>query len=221
MPGQRAGIQQHDLLTGVKVLPVSPGQRADIQTQAILPEEKTQTQKPHLHAGIQAQELPGEVSYSPTPQLADLERALYRAQIYGEVYYAITRDGIPLDTPVWSFPSRRSRPGAGTAHHRTRLPGHRHLRALPPLGAPRATHFYLFCLVSFALYALKYTGELDSLDWTVFWPNVVAEVAAAGAVPAFRAQFPRGAVQEHPPPLAAAADLRARRRPARPLALGH
>ena len=25
--------------------------------------------------------------------------------------------------------------------------------------APRATHFYLFCLVSFALYALKYTGS--------------------------------------------------------------
>ncbi len=27
--------------------------------------------------------------------------------------------------------------------------------------APRATHFYLFCLVSFALFTLKYTGKLD------------------------------------------------------------
>ena len=34
--------------------------------------------------------------------------------------------------------------------------------------APRATHFYLFCLVSFALYVLKFTGKLDQLDWTVF-----------------------------------------------------
>ena len=32
--------------------------------------------------------------------------------------------------------------------------------------APRATHFYLFCLVSFALYALKYTGEHSTGRWT-------------------------------------------------------
>ena len=57
-------------------------------------------------------------------------------------------------------------------------------------GAPRATHFYLFCLVSFAFYALKYTTKLDTLDWTVFWTNVAAEVAAAGSLSALRAQLP-------------------------------
>ncbi len=30
--------------------------------------------------------------------------------------------------------------------------------------APKSTHFYVFCLVSFVLYSFKYTGELDTFD---------------------------------------------------------
>ena len=37
-------------------------------------------------------------------RLADLERAVYRTGPYGQVYYVITRDGIPLDTPVKVIP---------------------------------------------------------------------------------------------------------------------
>ena len=40
--------------------------------------------------------------------------------------------------------------------------------------APKSTHFYVFCLVSFVLYAFKYTGELDVFDWIIYWSNVVA-----------------------------------------------
>ncbi len=57
-------------------------------------------------------------------------------------------------------------------------------------GAPRATHFYLFCLVSFALYALKYTAKLDLLDWTVFWTNVVAEALQPALFLHFALSFP-------------------------------
>src|SRR5208282_4305846 len=32
--------------------------------------------------------------------------------------------------------------------------------------APRAIHFYVFCLVSFVLYSFHYTGKLNSFDWT-------------------------------------------------------
>jgi PAS domain S-box-containing protein len=56
--------------------------------------------------------------------------------------------------------------------------------------APRATHFYLFCLVSFALYALKYTGKLDWLDWTVFWANVLAESLQPALFLHFALSFP-------------------------------
>jgi PAS domain S-box-containing protein len=57
-------------------------------------------------------------------------------------------------------------------------------------GAPRATHFYLFCLVSFALYALKYTGKLDPLDQIVFWCNVLAESLQPALFLHFALSFP-------------------------------
>jgi PAS domain S-box-containing protein len=41
--------------------------------------------------------------------------------------------------------------------------------------APKSTHFYVFCLVSFVLYSFKYTGELDTFDWIVYWCNMAAE----------------------------------------------
>ena len=40
--------------------------------------------------------------------------------------------------------------------------------------APRATHFYLFCLTSFILFAYSYTGKLDTFDWFIYWTSVTA-----------------------------------------------
>jgi PAS domain S-box-containing protein len=43
--------------------------------------------------------------------------------------------------------------------------------------APKATHFYVFCLVSFILYSFKHTTQFDTFDWIIYWGN-----AAAGAL---------------------------------------
>jgi PAS domain S-box-containing protein len=40
--------------------------------------------------------------------------------------------------------------------------------------APKSTHFYVFCLTSFILYAFKYTGVLDGLDLTILIGNFIA-----------------------------------------------
>jgi two-component system NtrC family sensor kinase len=40
--------------------------------------------------------------------------------------------------------------------------------------APKSTHFYVFCLVSFVLYAFHFTGELDTFDWIIYWSNILA-----------------------------------------------
>ena len=40
--------------------------------------------------------------------------------------------------------------------------------------APKSTHFYIFCLVSFVLYSFHSTGKHNAFDWTIFWGNVVA-----------------------------------------------
>jgi len=140
-------------LVADKVLPNSPGQRA----------------------GVQAHDLLTEVNDTPIVRLADQVRELYRTGPYGKAEYQITRDGIPLDTPVEVIPEPVDR-GLGLG---LRVIGLIYLAIgiyvlFRRWTALRATHFYLFCLVSFALYALKYTGELDTLDWIVFWANVLA-----------------------------------------------
>ena len=148
-------------------------------------------------AGIQANDLLTAVAScascdeTPVERLSDLEHALYRTGPYGQVFYAITRDGIPLDTPVKVIPEPLDRSLALGL----RVIGLIYLIIgfyvlFRRWGAPRATHFYLFCLVSFAWYALKYTGKLDGLDWTVFWANTLAESLQPALFLHFALSFP-------------------------------
>jgi two-component system NtrC family sensor kinase len=158
--------------------------------------EKVLPDKPGQRAGIQVGDLLTGVSESPTSDVtpvtlvAGLERALYAAGPYGQVYYTITRDGIPLETPVKVIPEPLDR----SLEFGLRIIGLIYLIIgfyvlFRRWGAPRATHFYLFCLVSFALYALKYTSKLDTLDWIVFLDECCGRGAAACALPALRAQL--------------------------------
>ncbi len=56
--------------------------------------------------------------------------------------------------------------------------------------APRAVHFYVFCLASFVLYSFHYTGKLNSFDWTVYWSNVVALLLQPALLVHFALVFP-------------------------------
>ncbi|MDR3772247.1 MAG: ATP-binding protein [Terracidiphilus sp.] len=193
-PAERAGIREHDLLTGAEVMPDTAPQRPEMQTQDLLGAEKPLAKNPAQKAEIQAhsQIPPREpMPKSTIVHLADLEHVLYRTGIYGKASYAITRDGIPLDTPVVVIPEPLDR-GLAQAQR---------IIGLVYLGigiyvlfrrwtAARATHFYLFCLVSFALCTLKYTGELNWLDWTVFWLNVAAESLQPALFLHFALSFP-------------------------------
>jgi PAS domain S-box-containing protein len=192
-PGQHAGIQARDLLTGAQVAPESPTQHGDEQTKDLLGDVsiKQLPESTKERADIRAKALPPKIDLPHTRQLADLERVIYRTGIYGKANYQITRDGIPLDTPVVVIlePTDRSMTLG------LRVIGLVYLAIgiyvlFRRWTAPRATHFYLFCLVSFALYALKYTGKLDVLDWTVLWTNVLAESLQPALFLHFALSFP-------------------------------
>ena len=61
--------------------------------------------------------------------------------------------------------------------------------------APKATHFYVFCLVSGVLYSFRYTGvKFDTLDWICYWGVLMCGCAAAGAVSALCRQLWRDCV---------------------------
>lgn len=127
----------------------------------------------------------------PVQQLAGLERVLYRTGVYGQIYYIVTRDGIPLDAPIKVIPVPLDRSLA----QGLRVIGLIYLVIglyvlLRRWGAPRATHFYLFCLISFVLYAFKFTGRLAGLDLLIFWANVVAESLQPSLFLHFALSFP-------------------------------
>jgi two-component system, NtrC family, sensor kinase len=156
-------------LLAEKVLPNSPGERA----------------------GVQVHDLLTAVNGAPIVHLSDLERELYRTGVYVKADYTVTRDGIQLDTPVVVIPEPPDR----SLQQGARFIGLIYLAIglyvlLRRWTAPRATHFFLFCLVSFALNALKFTGELDGLDWTVYWLNVVAESLQPALLLHFALSFP-------------------------------
>ena len=156
-------------LLAQKVLPDSPGQRA----------------------GVQAQDLLTAVNERQTVRLAEFERELYRTGIYGKANYSITRGGIPLDTPVVVIPE----PADRSLQQALRVIGLIYLAIglyvlFRRWTAPRATHFFLFCLVSFALNALKFTGTWDLLDKTVFWCNELAVALQPALFLHFAVSFP-------------------------------
>jgi len=196
-PGQRAGIQLNDLLTGAQVLPDNPVPRTEMQTEDLLGGVKPQPEKPSQQGGIQGKEIPPIINYIPIARVPDLERVLDRAGIYGKANYAITREGEALDTPVVVIPEPVDR----SMFQAQRIIGLVYLAIgiyvlFRRWTAPRATHFYLFCLVSFALYTLKYTGMLidpgwqGRLDWTVLWVNVLAESLQPALFLHFALSFP-------------------------------
>ncbi len=168
MPGQVAGIQQGDVLTSVAACATAS--------------EQPVTRLSNLEATCKEQ---------PVTRLSSLERALYHAGPYGQIYYSITRGGFPLDQQVKLIPVPLDRSLAMGL----RVIGLIYLIIgfyvlFRRWGAPRSTHFYIFCLVSFALYSLKYTSRFDGLDWVVFWTNVLAESLQPALFLHFALSFP-------------------------------
>ena len=167
-------VETHGGLEAQRVLPDSPGQRAGIKPGDILV----------------------AIDDSPTTRLASQVRASFRTGIYGKATYALMRpipgtpaDRVRLETQVILEPTDRS------TQQSVRL------IALVYLGiglyvlfrrwtAPKSTHFYVFCLTSFILYAFHYTGKLNDFDWIIYWGNVVAMALQPALFLHFALTFP-------------------------------
>ncbi len=162
-------IEVNGGLQANKVIPGSPGQLA----------------------GIHKGDLLTAINEVPVSRVSDFEHELYRTGAYLKAEYSITRDGVALDTPVEVIPEPTDR----SSYLGLRFIGLIYLAIgiyvlFRRWTAPRALHFYLFCLVSFALNALKYTGEWNFVDKTVFWSNIVAGALQPALFLHFAISFP-------------------------------
>ena len=105
--------------------------------------------------------------------MAPLQLEMARRVTWNRIRYSLLRERSPLDVQVILEPTDRSR------NQGLRLIALVYLAIglyvlFRRWTAPKATHFYVFCLVSGVLYAFKYTGQFDTLDWIFYWGNIAA-----------------------------------------------
>ncbi len=105
--------------------------------------------------------------------------------------YKLSRDGDSFETPVVIAPAEKP----VSAENYLRVVGLIYLFIgififVRRWNAPRAVHFYVFCLVSFVLYTFHYSGKLDTFDYEVYWASVVARLLAPALLLHFALVFP-------------------------------
>src|SRR6266704_5723775 len=129
-----------------------------------------------------------EVSIS---RAAEVARRLERAGLWTQVRYKLSRNGQEFETPLVTAPAEKP------------LATENYLRVVGLLylfiglfifirrwNAPRAVHFYIFCLASFILWSFHFSGKLDTFDWEVYWSEIVARLLAPALLLHFALVFP-------------------------------
>ena len=171
-PAERAGIKVGDKLLNVSEEKESLVGRPLAEKRRLKPADKELLKQPKIKS------------------MAALQRQLYRAGVWSKVSYDVERDGAAVEgLSLVLAPVDRS------------LYAGERLIALIYLGigiyvlfrrwtAPKSTHFYIFCLVSFVLYSFHYTGKLNTFDQIIYWSNVVAWLLQPALFLHFALTFP-------------------------------
>ncbi len=151
--------------------------------------ERVLADGPGMRAGIKSDDLLITANDRPTPRIAPLVREMYRTGVYGKANYTLIRDGVHVEVPViLEAPDRSVNQGFRIIATVYLLIG---LYVLfRRWTAPRSTHFYVFCLLSFVLYAFNYTGKFNSFDWIIYWGKIVAGALQPALFLHFALAFP-------------------------------
>jgi PAS domain S-box-containing protein len=144
---------------------------------------------PGARGGIKTGDIVTAVNEVNVRNVGGITRQLYRTGIYQKANYSLVRNAVSLNVGVILNSVDKS------------INSGLRLIALIYLGiglyvllrrwtAPRATHFYLFCLFSFIFYSFHYTGKLNLFDWIILWSNIVAELLQPALFLHFVLTFP-------------------------------
>src|SRR5262249_5605776 len=148
-------------------------------------------EKAGIKVGDRLLEVNGLPKDKAVRNIIDFEKLLYRAGLYSKATYLLERHGVNVEIfPVIPEPADNS------------MKMGERLIALIYLGiglyvlfrrwtAPKSTHFYLFCLVSFVLYSFHYTGKLNTFDLIVYWSGIVAWLLQPALFLHFALTFPK------------------------------
>ncbi len=160
-----------------------------VESSGWLQAERIDPGGPGDKAGIREGDILTAINGRTVNRTSALQQAMARNGIWNQGTYSVLRGDIPIDLNVILTPADKS------------INLGLRLIALIYLGiglyvlfkrftAPKSTHFYLFCLVSFVIYAFKYTGKLNAFDEIIYWGNVGAWLAQPALFLHFCLTFP-------------------------------
>jgi two-component system NtrC family sensor kinase len=153
---------------------------------------------PAAGAGIRPGDILLTINDSAVPNAAHVARRLYRAGLWTQLRYKLTRNGEEFETRLITTPAHKPI----TVENYLRVVGLLYLFIglfifIRRWNAPRAVHFYVFCLVSFILYSFQYSGKLDAFDLEVYWASVAARLLAPALLLHFALVFPERTESAH------------------------
>src|SRR5260370_29882047 len=142
-------------------------------SETVLVAQRVDAGGPGDRAGIKPGDRLDAISHSHIRNSADRMHQLYRLGVYSKAVYTVVRDGVQVDVPLIPEPADKSlNDGLGLIALTYLLIGLYVL--LRRWTAPKSTHFYIFCLVSFVLYAFHAIHEPGLFDHVIDWGNLVA-----------------------------------------------
>src|SRR5438874_2385893 len=147
--------------------------------------------EPAARAGIRQGDRLIAIGDQPITNALQVTKRVWHAGLWSQLRYKVERAGASFETPVVIAPAEKP----VTAENYLRVVGLIYLFIgififVRRWNAPRAIHFYVFCLVSFVLYTFHYSGKLDTFDYEVYWSSVVARLLAPALLLHFALVFP-------------------------------
>jgi len=166
---------------GVVWLDTSQG----IQAQHVAPNS------PAARAGVRVGDHLRAINGNPLTRQLQITQRLYHAGLWTQVRYKLARDSQEFETPLVTAPAEKPT----SIENYARVVGLIYLFIglfifARRWNAPRAVHFYIFCLVSFIFYSFHYSQKLDTFDFEVYWSKILAEVLMPALLLHFALVFP-------------------------------
>ncbi len=146
---------------------------------------------PAASAGVRPDDRLIAIDGVPVTRAVQVAMRLTRAGLWNQVRYKLAREGQEFETPVVTAPAEKP----SSVENYLRIVGLLYLFIglfifARRWNAPKAVHFYVFCLVSFVLYSFHFSGKLDTFDQEVYWANIVARLLAPALLLHFALVFP-------------------------------
>jgi len=156
-----------------------------VQAWHILPDS------PAANAGIKPGDILKGIDGTPVYGATQVTRRLWRLGVWTGIEYNVERGGRAFSAKLVTVPSGTPGPFESSV----RVVGLLYLFIglfifARRWNAPRAMHFYVFCLVSFIFYSFHYTGKLNGFDQVIYWGNVVGLLLQPALLVHFALVFP-------------------------------